>query len=75
VLTAAAHVRVTSHYMHCALGRDEGKLDAPATTTTAAAAAAAITGAYFPLLSVVVPKWKQQIVDSGDFTCEKVSGH
>jgi hypothetical protein len=56
------------------VNRDEGKLDAPASTaSTTAAAAAAITGAYFPLLSVVVPKWKQSIVDSGDFTCEKVS--
>eukprot|EP00611_Tribonema_gayanum_P025851 TRINITY_DN5_c1_g3_i2.p1 TRINITY_DN5_c1_g3~~TRINITY_DN5_c1_g3_i2.p1 ORF type:complete len:770 (-),score=258.58 TRINITY_DN5_c1_g3_i2:112-2421(-) len=44
----------------------------PAAGTAPAAAAAQITGAFFPLLSALVPKWKRQVLDSGDETCEKV---
>ncbi|CAM9756738.1 unnamed protein product [Chrysoparadoxa australica] len=35
-------------------------------------AEARLVGVYFPLLAVLLPKWKQQILESGDDDCDKV---
>lgn len=36
------------------------------------AGSSCITAVYFPLLSLLVPKWKESIVASGDYDCRKM---